>query len=338
MPMEENFGFGWEESTMINACRFGATTAIAALLAASVSSIASADEFPSEPIRIVIGFAAGGSTDTNTRALAAAAEQVCNVDIVVSNQPGGSGVIALETVRNAKADGYTIGTTPTEISALEHMGLSDITYRNFVPVMRFIFDPHGFFVSQSSPYKSIADVVQAAKDGKQIRIATSGPASPYAITFEDLARNQGISGKLVNVPYQGDAAAIPAAMSGEVDLLVSNASNVVGQVKSGDLVPLAVASDARIGSFPETPTLSELGMAVNGGSIYGLAVPADTPQDRAAKLGDCFGKAFESEFFQGFIKKSGVNPGYMDAKTYSAYLESEYKRYGELLTSIGLAQ
>lgn len=323
---------------MTNIRRFGARAAIATVLAASTTSAALAQEFPSEPIRIVIGFAAGGSTDTNTRALAAAAEQVCNVNVVVSNQPGGSGVIALETLRNARPDGYTIGTTPTEISALAHMGLSEITHRDFIPVMRFIFDPHGFFVRSGSPYKSIDDVVQAAKSGTQIKIATSGPASPYAITFQDVARNQDVSGKLVNIPYQGDAAAIPAAMSGEVDLLVSNASNVAGQVASGDLVPLAVASDERIKALPDTPTLAELGIAVNGGSIYGLAAPAGTPEDRIAKLDECFKKAFDSEFFQGFIAKSGVNPGYMAAGPYREYLEGEYARYGELLKAIGLAQ
>lgn len=318
--------------------RFGARTAIACLLASTVSSSSFADDFPSEPIRIVVGFAAGGSTDTNTRALAAAAEKVCNVNIVVSNQPGGSGVIALETVRTARPDGYTIGTTPTEISALKHMGLSDITYEDFTPVMRFIFDPHGFFARPDSPFQSIDDVGKAAKEGTQIRIATSGPASPYAITFQDLARDQDIAGKLVNIPYQGDAAAIPAAMSGEVDLLVSNASNVAGQVKSGDLVPLAVASDTRVEMFPDTPTLAELGIKVNGGSIYGLAVPAKTPADRVAKLDECFHKAFDSEFFQSFIAKSGINPGYMDASSYGDYLASEYVRYGELLKAIGLSK
>lgn len=317
--------------------RSGALIGMAAALTGAMGTAAVADDFPSEPIKIVIGFAAGGSTDTNTRALAAAAEQVCDVNIVVSNQPGGSGVIALENVRNARPDGYTIGTTPTEISALQHMGLSDITHEDFVPVMRFIFDPHGFFVSPDSPYKTIEDVVSAAEGGTQIRIATSGPASPYAITFEDVARNRAISGKLVNVPYQGDAAAIPAAMSGEVDLLVSNASNVVGQVASGDLVPLGLASTERLTAFPDTPTLAELGIDVSGGSIYGLAAPAGTPEDRVAKLDECFTKAFESEFFQGFIQNSGVNPGYMNSATYDEYLVAEYTRYGELLNAIGLA-
>lgn len=315
-------------------------------LAAGVSAVAFtglavpslAQEFPSEPIRIVIGFSAGGSTDTNTRALAAAAEQTCGTEIVISNQPGGSGVIALETVRNADPDGYTIATTPTEISAVSHMGLSDITHQDFSAVMRFIFDPHGFFVRPDSPYQSIQDVVDAAKGGEQISVATSGPASPYAITFEDLARTTDVSGQLVNIPYQGDALAIPAALSGEVDLLVSNASNVVGQVEAGDLVPLAVASGERIGIMPDTPTLNELGIDVTGGSIFGLAVPAGTPQDRIDTLNTCFEQAFQSDQFNEYIERSGVNPAYLSASDYDAYLSQEYQRYGELLQMLGLAQ
>lgn len=299
---------------------------------------AGAEDFPSEPIRIVIGFSAGGSTDTNTRALANAAENVCDVDIVISNQPGGSGVVALETVRTSTPDGYTLATTPTEISALKHMGLSDITHEDFKAVMRFIFDPHGFFVRPDSPYKSLDDVIAAAKGGTKIRIATSGPASPYAVTFQDVARVAGVSGQFVNIPYQGDALAIPAAMSGEVDVLVTNASNVVGQVQSGDLVALGMAADDRINVMPDAPTLGELGIDVVGGSIYGLAAPAETPDDRIAALNACFEKAFESDEYRAFVEKSGVNPAYLGAADYDAYLASEYVRYGELLKTLGLSQ
>lgn len=310
---------------------------VGALVVSALAVPSLAQDFPSEPIRIVIGFSAGGSTDTNTRALAAAAEQTCGTEIVISNQPGGSGVIALETVRNSDADGYTIATTPTEISAVSHMGLSDITHQDFSAVMRFVFDPHGFFVRPDSPYKSIQDIVDAAKGGEQIRVATSGPASPYAITFEDLARTTGVGGQLVNIPYQGDALAIPAALSGEVDLLVSNASNVVGQVGSGDLVPLAVASGARIGIMPDTPTLNEMDIDVTGGSIFGLAVPAGTPRDRIDTLNTCFEQAFRSDQFNAFIAQSGVNPAYLGASDYDAYLAREHQRYGELLRMLGLA-
>lgn len=318
--------------------RLALTVSASVLIAGTLAAPSFADDFPSEPIRIVIGFAAGGSTDTNTRALAAAAEETCGTEIVISNQPGGSGVIALDTVRKADPDGYTIATTPTEISAVEHMGLSDITHKDFQAVMRFIFDPHGFFVRPDSPYQSIEALIAAAKNGEQIRVATSGPASPYAITFEDLARNAGVSGKLVNIPYQGDAMAIPAALSGEVDLLVSNASNVVAQVESGDLVPLAVASDRRIDIMADTKTLMEQGVAVTGGSIFGLAVPAGTPQDRVEKLNGCFEEAFRSDTFRGYIANSGVNPAYLGAADYDAYLAAEYQRYGELLELLGLAQ
>jgi tripartite-type tricarboxylate transporter receptor subunit TctC len=309
-----------------------------AILAAFGATTATAQQFPSEPIRIVIGFAAGGSTDTNTRALAAAAQQTCGTEIVITNQPGGSGVIALDTVRRSAPDGYTIATTPTEISAVSHMGLSDITHRDFSAVMRFVFDPHGFFVRPDSPYKSLQDIVNAATAGATIRVATSGPASPYAITFEDLARHAGVSGRLINIPYQGDAMAIPAALSGEVDLLVTNASNARGHVAENTLVPLGVASDTRIGIFPDTPTLIEQGIDVTGGSIFGLAVPAGTPGERVAALNACFEAAFRSDMFNAYVAQSGVNPSYLSAAEYDAYLAAEYDRYGELLRQLGLAQ
>jgi tripartite-type tricarboxylate transporter receptor subunit TctC len=313
-------------------------TSSLAILAAFGPTTVAAQQFPSEPIRIVIGFAAGGSTDINTRALALAAEQTCGTEIVITNQPGGSGVIALETVRGSAPNGYTIATTPTEISAVSHMGLSNITHRDFSAVMRFVFDPHGFFVRPDSPYKSLQDIVDAAKAGTTIRVATSGPASPYAITFEDMARHTGVSGQLINVPYQGDAMAIPAALSGEVDLLVTNASNARGQVAENTLVPLGVASDSRIGIFPDSPTLIEQGIDVTGGSIFGLAVPAATPADRVQALNVCFEAAFRSDIFNAYVAQSGVNPSYLGAAEYDAYLAAEYERYGELLKQLGLAQ
>lgn len=308
-----------------------------ALGACGAESSNSAD-FPSETIKIIIGFDAGGSTDVNTRALANAAEESCGTNIIISNQPGGSGAIALDAVRNAPADGYTLGTTPTELSALEHMGLSEITHEDLAPVIRFIVDPHGFFVRPDSEFSSMQDVISAAEDGERIQVATSGPASPYAFTFQDVARTEGVQGQLVNVPFSGDAAAIPAALSGEVDLLVSNASNVLGQVESGDLVPLGLASDERIDAMPDAPTLSEEGIEVEGGSIYGLAAPAGTPEDVVNTLSDCFAEAFESDELQSFLETQGSNPSYMDAADFDAYLAEEYERYGSLVSEIGIGQ
>lgn len=316
-----------------------AALAVGALaLSACGAESTGSDDFPSETIEVIIGFDAGGSTDVNTRALAAAAEEPCGTSIIISNQPGGSGAIALDAVRNAPANGYTLGTTPTEISALDHMGLSDVTHEDLSAVIRFIVDPHGFFVRPDSQFSSMQDVIDAARGGERIRVATSGPASPYAITFQDVARTEDVQGQLVNVPFSGDAAAIPAALSGEVDLLVSNASNVQGQVESGDLVPLALAAEERIDSMPDAPTLEEEGIAVEGGSIYGLAVPAGTPDDVVSTLSDCFAEAFESEEFQSFLESQGSNPAYLDAADYDAYLAAEYERYGSLINELGLGQ
>lgn len=317
--------------------RLGRSTASAIAICAMVPTVTLAQDFPSEPIQIIIGFAAGGSTDTNTRALAAAAEDTCGTNIIISNQPGGSGVIALEATRGSAPDGYTLGTTPTEISAIKHMGLSDITHEDFAPVLRFIYDPHGFFVKTGSEFTNISDVIAAAEGGQQFGVATSGPASPYAILFEDLARHEGISGQLYNIPYQGDAVAIPATLSGEVDLLVTNAATALPYVESGDLVPLAVAATDRVDFLPDTPTLMEQGIEVTGGSLYGLAAPAGTPPERVEALTACFEEAFNSEAFQQFVETSGVNPDFLNGPDYAAFLEAEYTRWGELIEQLGLA-
>jgi tripartite-type tricarboxylate transporter receptor subunit TctC len=314
------------------------TAGLATALAAGLGLGGAALAFPDEPLRIVVGFGAGGSTDTNARALARIAETTCGTTILVSNQPGGSGVVALQTVRTAAPDGYTIATTPTEISALSHMGMSDVTHQDFSAVMRFILDPHGFFVRPDSPYGSMAELIEAARGGATVRVATSGPASPYAVTFEQMAMETGVSGQLVNIPYQGDAEAIPAALRGEVDLLVTNASNVRGQVASGDLVPLGVANAERVAILPDAPTLIEQGIDVTGGSLYGLAVPAGTPRDRVERLGECFTEAFESDEFQAFLAQGGMPPAHLGPEAFDAYLAAEFERYGELLDMLGLSQ
>jgi len=318
-----------------NACQ---TSGAAILLTAGLVAASASHAFPDDPIRIVVGFGAGGSTDVNIRALARIAEGTCGTTILVSNQPGGSGVVALQTVRTSEPDGYTIATTPTEMSALEHMGMSEVTHRDFSAVMRFILDPHGFFVLPDSPYGSMAELIAAAEQGATVRVATSGPASPYAITFEQVAAEAGISGQLVNIPYQGDADAIPAALRGEVDLLVTNASNVRGQVAEGALVPLAVANSDRVEIMPDAPTLIEEGVEVTGGSLYGLAVPADTPRERVERLAECFTEAFETEEFQAFLAQGGMPPAHLGPDDFDAYLSSEYERYGELLDMLGLSE
>lgn len=321
---------------------FGIAVAALPLVAVAACGVkaeeGAAEDFPTKTIEIIVGFDAGGSTDVNTRALAAAAEDACGTNIIISNQPGGSGAIALDALRNATPDGYTLGTTPTEISALDHMGLSDVTYEDFAPVLRFILDPHGFFVTPDSPYQSINDVITAAQNGQRIRIATSGPASPYAITFQDVARATGVTGSLVNVPFTGDAQAIPAVLGGEVDMLVTNASNVIGQVDSGGLKPLALAGAERIDAMPDTPTLIEEGIDVEGGSIYGLAAPAGTPAEHVQILSDCFGEAFESQGFQDFLQTQNSNGSYLNASDFKEYLGGEYERYGTLLDALGLSE
>lgn len=293
---------------------------------------------PTGTVEITVGFAAGGSTDINVRALANATESQCDIDLLVRNQPGASGVIGLEAVKGAAPDGYSLSTSPTELSSYVHLGLSDLTYEDFSAVTLYLFDPNGFYVTPGSEFKSIGDVIEAAEAGEVIRIGTSGPASPHAVTFEQLAQEAGVSGQLVNVPFDGDGSSIPAALGGEIDVLVTTPPPAAAFVKSGDLVPLAIASEERIEIFPDTPTLREEGFDVVGGAIFGLLAPVGTPDNVRAYLDDCFRQGLESDEYQAFLTQQGGSQFYLGPDDFQSFLADEHVRYGEILTSLGLAK
>lgn len=312
------------------------TTVISAGLFACGTAADSVDDFPSGTIEIVVGYDAGGSSDINVRALANQASETCDTNFVITNQPGASATIALDAVRGANPDGYTLLHTPTEMSATEHMGLTDVTHEDLAPVMLYVRDPHGIYVNADSEFESINDLVDAAEAGESFGVGTSGPASTHAFTFNDVARGAGIEGQLYNVPFTGVAEAVPAVISGEVDILVSDVSIVTSEVEAGDLVPLAVIADERFDDMPDVPTLEEEGIDAQGDSIYGLAAPADTPNEIVDYLDECFREALESEEYQEFLSNQNSNSDYMSAGEFAKYLAEEYERYEDLVEILDL--
>lgn len=294
------------------------------------------DDFPNGTIEIVVGYDAGGSSDINARALANQATETCDTNFVITNQPGASATIALDAVAGANPDGYTLLHTPTEMSATEHLGLTDITHEDFAPVMLFVRDPHGIYVGADSDFESINDIIAAAEGGESFGVGTSGPASTHAFTFNDVARGADIEGQLYNVPFTGVSEAIPAVISGEVDILVSDVSIVTAEVEAGDLVPLAVITDERFEDMPDVPTLEEEGIEAQGDSIYGLAAPADTPSEVIDYLDGCFREALESEDYQEFLSNQNSRADYMNAEEFSDYLSDEYDRYEDLVDILDL--
>ncbi|WP_347059637.1 tripartite tricarboxylate transporter substrate binding protein [Blastococcus sp. HT6-30] len=294
------------------------------------------DSFPDDTIEIVVGFAAGGSTDTSVRALAAEAEETCDTNVIISNQPGSSGAIALDAVANAEPDGYTLATTATELSLLHHLGISDVTHEDFAAVMRYALDPHGLFTSPDSPYDTLDDVIAAAESGTTINVATAGTGGVYHLAMEAIALDAGVSGSFVNVPFDGDANAIPAAIRGEADLVITPVNQVLDEMEAGDLVGLASFSEERVDIAPDLPTLVEQGIDWTSASVYGLAAPAGTPEERVAALDECFSAAFESEGFQSFMEDRGITPAQLGHEEFDEYLRESSESFGEVIDATGM--
>lgn len=289
------------------------------------------------PLEVVIGFGAGGSTDINTRALANIAQETCDTNILISNQPGGNGVNALQTLRTAETDGKTLGTTPTELNSLEHRGISAITYEDYAPIIRFGLNPHAFVVPASSSLESVEDLIDALNRGEHIKVGTTGAACNFAYTYESLAQEIDAEGQFVNIPYAGGVSeSIPAVLSGEVDLIVVDAATVLTRVEEGEMRALAVAGEERLSALSDVPTLLEKGYDVTGASYFGLAAPAGTSEHIIEELSRCFAEAYETEQYQSFLLNQGAEYAYMDHDEFNDYLAEEYERYSNLVESLGL--
>lgn len=293
-------------------------------------------DFPSDTIEMIIPYDAGGSTDVSVRTLASQAEDTCGTNVIASNQTGSAGAVGFTATANAKPDGYTVGATATELAYLYQFGITEVRPKDFKGIMRYALNPHVYYVPADSPYKTIDDVISAAEDGKTINVATSGTGSVYHLAFAGMALEAGVPDQFVNVPFDGGAPAVQAAVAGEVDMNVSVYQEAASQVESGRLRPLAVAAEERVKAIPEVPTLKEKGIDWTSASHLGLAVTAETPDDVVKTLGDCYKEAFDSKKFQQAMKEQDLALSYLPPKEFDKYLQQLSDQYGKVIEEVGI--
>lgn len=295
-----------------------------------------AEEFPSETIEMIIPYAAGGSTDVSIRQMASIAEETCGTEIIASNQTGSAGAVGFTATANAEPDGYTVGATATEIAYLQELGFTDIGPDDIKGVMRYALNPHVFFVPADSPYQTMEDLIAAAEDGETITAASSGTGSVYHLAVAGLGLAAGVPDQFRNLPFDGGAAAVQATIGGQADLTAVVLNEAISQVEAGRLRPLAVASDERLEALPDVPTLQELGIDWNSSSHLGLAVPAETPDERVQTLDDCLHQAIESEEFQTAMAEQNLSLDYLPPEEFETYLQDLQERYTEVIEEVGI--
>jgi tripartite-type tricarboxylate transporter receptor subunit TctC len=260
-----------------------AVTALLVLVAAP----AAAQNYPAKPIHVLVPYAPGGITDIAARILGAKLTEAWGQQVVVENKPGGNGFIAMTAGAKAAADGYTLTMVTVGDVAINPAMFKDIPYdvpRDFAPIAIVSDAPMVLATNASTPYKSVDDVIAAAKaQPGRLSVSTPGNGSVNQIVLEWMALNTGT--KFQHIPYKGGAPAAAALAGGDIPLGVLASSSAAPHVKSGRVRVLAVTMGKRSKLNPEWPTLQEAGVPdVDASNWTALYAPKGTPQAIVDKL------------------------------------------------------
>lgn len=281
---------------------------LVAAMAVSFASAVSAQSFPAKPIKLVVPFAPGGSTDLVARMLAERMGPLLGQSVTVDNRGGAGGTLGADLVAKATPDGYTLlmGTVSTH-------GASPAIYRkipydpvkDFQPITNVMSVPSVFVVNPKMPAKSMRDFIAMAKAAPgRHTFASPGIGSLGHANVENFAHLAGI--QLLHVPYKGAGPALNDALAGQVDALTDNLPSALPHIQAGRLRALALLSPQRSSLLPDVPTYRELGFEeLSEGGWFGLMAPAGTPPAVVARLREAAHRAMEDASFKAQAEKIG---------------------------------
>jgi tripartite-type tricarboxylate transporter receptor subunit TctC len=296
-----------------------------------------AQGYPDKPVTFICPWPAGGTADMTMRALCSAAAKVLGQTLVVENKAGASGMLGLRAMASAKADGYTIGQVPISVTRFSQLGtvqidpLKDLTY-----LARTSGQTFGIAVRSESPYKTLKDLVAAAKAAPgRITYASAGIGGATHVGMEEFAAVAGA--QFNHIPYKGGAPALQDTLGGQVDAL-ADSSSWAPHVKSGKLRLLATWGAKRTQDFPDVPTLRDSGFDVVVDAPNGVAAPKGLEPAVEKRLRDAFRVAAASAEFTSACDKIDAPLMYLDGPDYAAYVAATYKRETALIERLKLRE
>jgi len=314
--------------------------AAAALLALGLClpAFAPAQTWPSKPIRVIVPFPPAGGTDVLTRQLAEKIAAATKWTLVIDNKPGAGGNIGLDALAKSAPDGYTLGMGQTANLAINPSLYAKMPFdasKDFAPVGLVSAQPMVLVVSAESPYRSLADVVAAAKakaDG--LTMASAGSGTVGHLAGELFARRAGV--KFLHIPYKGAAPAVTDLMGRQVDIMFANTQSVMTLVMSGKLRALAVSSAQRVKPLPAVPTIAESGYTgFEAVTWSGLVAPAGVPADIIAKLNAEIAKALARADFLEKLAAEGSQPLGGSPQQFAEFMRAEQAKWGAAVRASG---
>jgi tripartite-type tricarboxylate transporter receptor subunit TctC len=316
--------------------RLGAAVALAVC---AWSTGAQAQDYPARPIRLVVAFTAGGTTDFVARLLADKLKGPLGQTVVVENKPGANGAIAAEHVAKADPDGYTLFFTTVGAVAINPALRANLPYdslRDFTPVGLAVRNSTMLVVNAAMKVHSAKDLAALAKERPgaiTIGVTGIGAISHLGLElFQSAARI-----KLQAVPYRGGAQAVTDVLGGQLDGVFADVPTIISQVKAGKLKALAATSQERSDIFPDVPTFVEQGFADTVADQWaGVLAPARTPAAIIAKLNAAFGAALEDAEVRSKLAQAGVTPAPSTPQEFGQYLKDEIARWTKVIREKGI--
>lgn len=300
------------------------------------ASHASAQNYPSKPIQMIIPFAAGGTTDLMARALQDELSKELKVPIVIVNRGGAGATIGVSAVARSPTDGYTIGLTTNNPLSIQPLLSDDVSYSldSFRYICQVYDNPLALIVGAGASFKTFPEFVAFANSKpRALLYGTLGPGSAPHIVMLKVLEAARIK-DAVDVPYPGASGAQQAILSGAIMAYVGAPANA----KASDLPVLAVFAKERIPALPDVPTIGELGYPINALSAGGLIVPKDTPDDIVKTLEQACAKATTSQPFRTSLEKLDSFASYRTGKEFEQFLRQDMTSSIPSLKATGLTK
>jgi tripartite-type tricarboxylate transporter receptor subunit TctC len=301
---------------------------------------AAAADYPSRPIRLVVPYPPGASTnDILGRALAVRLGPALGQQVVVDNRPGASGTIGSELVAKSQPDGYTLLVaiqSPLALGPSIYPKLGFDPVKDLAPVARWAAIPYAMVVTNSLPAKSIQELIALAKAKPgALNFASSGTGGTPHMCSELFKRAAGID--MVHIPYKGAGEAVPAVIGGQVPIFCTGLTALANQIKAGKLRALGIATLKRSPQMPELPTIAEQGLpGFEVVSWTGVAAPAKTPSAIIRKLHDAIVKVVNTTDMQQFMASQGAEPALMGPEEFAAYIKADIARWAKVVKAAGI--
>ncbi len=301
-------------------------------------STASAQAYPSRPIKLIVPFPAGGGTDLIAREVANKVAVANGWSIIIDNKPGSGGNLGVDAAAKAPADGYTLVLGQTSNLAINPTLYAKLPYnpeKDLTPIVEVASAPLVLVVAADSPYKTLADVVAAAKaKPESLNYASSGSGTVAHLATEMFQKTAAV--KFTHVPYKGAAQGSTDLIGGQIQMYMSSVPTLIGYVKNGKMRALAVTSPKRTADLPSVPTVAESGFkGFEAVTWFGVAGPAGLPKDVVAKLNGAFNKALQDSEVRKKLASQGADALGGTPEQFAKLIHDDIGRWGKIVKESG---